>query len=47
MIYKFMFTGSRLRVAVYANSLNEALTRLPKSHHRPALVSRVKGACYA
>ncbi|OOF79102.1 hypothetical protein BKG96_03300 [Rodentibacter caecimuris] len=43
MIYKFMFTGSRLRVAVYANSLNEALARLPKAHHRPALISRVKG----
>ncbi|VEH66058.1 Uncharacterised protein [Rodentibacter pneumotropicus] len=47
MIYKFLFTGSRFRIAIYANSLNEALARLPKSHQRPVLVSRIKGACYA
>lgn len=47
MIYKFLFTGSRFRIAVYANSLNEALARLPKANQRPVLVSRIKGACYA
>ncbi|MCQ9123304.1 hypothetical protein [Rodentibacter caecimuris] len=47
MIYKFLFTGSRFRIAVYANSLNEALARLPKAHQRPVLISRIKGACYA
>ncbi|OOF57653.1 ash family protein [Rodentibacter genomosp. 2] len=47
MIYKFLFIGSRFRIAVYANSLNEALARLPKAHQHPVLVSRMKGACYA
>lgn len=47
MIYKFLFTGSRFRIAVYANSLNEALARLPKAHQRPVLISRIKGVAYA
>ncbi|OOF88324.1 hypothetical protein BKG94_07270 [Rodentibacter ratti] len=47
MIYKFLFTGSRFRIAVYANSLNEALARLPKANQRPVLVSRIKGGAHA
>ncbi|MDG6327081.1 ash family protein [Glaesserella parasuis] len=51
MFYTFLFIHSRLRISVFANSLTEAYSRLPKSDVKPLLIarksSRVKGGVYA
>lgn len=51
MFYTFLFIHSRLRISVFANSLTEAYSRLPKSDIKPLLIarksSRVKGGLYA
>ncbi|MDO9831098.1 ash family protein [Glaesserella parasuis] len=51
MFYTFLFIHSRLRISVFANSLTEAYSRLPKSDVKPLLIarksSRVKGGLYA
>lgn len=49
MFYKFLFTGSRLRITVFANNLAEAYKRLPLSQTQPVLIARlpVQGGIYA
>lgn len=49
MFYKFLFTGSRLRITVFANNLAEAYKRLPLSQSKPVLIARlpVQGGIYA
>ncbi|QIM62188.1 hypothetical protein A1D29_02055 [Pasteurellaceae bacterium Orientalotternb1] len=49
MLFKFLFTGSRLRITVFANNLAEAYTRLPLSQSKPVLIARlpVQGGFYA
>ncbi|WP_236941017.1 ash family protein [Frederiksenia canicola] len=49
MFYKFLFTGSRLRITVYARTLAEAYKRLPLSQSKPVLIARlpVQGGVYA
>lgn len=49
MFYKFLFTGSRLRITVFANNLAEAYKRLPLSQTKPVLIARlpVQGGVYA
>ncbi|MGX2948076.1 ash family protein [Frederiksenia canicola] len=49
MFYKFLFTGSRLRITVFANNLAEAYKRLPLSQSKPVLIARlpVQGGVYA
>ncbi|MDG6827635.1 hypothetical protein [Glaesserella parasuis] len=49
MFYTFLFIHSRLRISVFANSLTEAYSRLPKSDIKPLLISRksqAKGGVY-
>ncbi|WP_244238710.1 ash family protein [Actinobacillus indolicus] len=40
MFYTFLFIHSRLRISVFANSLTEAYSRLPKSDIKPLLIAR-------
>lgn len=49
MLFKFLFTGSRLRITVFANNLAEAYKRLPLSQSKPVLIARlpVQGGVYA
>ncbi|MCT8554597.1 ash family protein [Glaesserella parasuis] len=49
MFYTFLFIHSRLRISVFANSLTEAYSRLPKSDIKPLLIARksqAKGGVY-
>lgn len=51
MLFKFLFTGSRLRIAVHAKTLADAYKRLPtpQPNSVPVLIARIpaKGVCYA
>ncbi|MDG6481363.1 hypothetical protein QAZ15_11645, partial [Glaesserella parasuis] len=40
MFYTFLFIHSRLRISVFANSLTEAYSRLPKADIKPLLIAR-------
>ncbi|WP_235684976.1 ash family protein [Glaesserella parasuis] len=49
MFYTFLFIHSRLRISVFANSLTEAYSRLPKADIKPLLIARksqAKGGVY-